>query len=172
MKKFIDLTGASGIHALCLCQFFLRCIPDIFHRFKFTQKGFPPGITDPRDIIQDRMDLFPAPMGTMVFNGIPMGFILDPGNQAEAFAACVNGDLHIVEIQASRPMMIVLDHTADRYAYPKLIQHLQSDIYLPSSTIHQDQIRKPCKAVKFSETLMSEPTGQNLFHAGIIDASL
>ena len=72
MKKFIDLTGASGIHALCLCQFFLRCIPDIFHRFKFTQKGFPPGITDPRDIIQDRMDLFPAPEGTMVFNGKPM----------------------------------------------------------------------------------------------------
>ena len=105
--------------------------PDIFHRFKFTQKGFPPGITDPRDIIQDRMDLFPAPEGTMVFNGKPMGFILDPGDQTEAFAGCVNRNLHIVEIQASRPMMIILDHTADRDAYPKLIQHLQSDIYLP-----------------------------------------
>ena len=69
-------------------------------------------------------------------------------------------------------MMIILDHTADRDAYPKLIQHLQSDIYLPPSTIHQDQIRKPCKAVKFSVTLMSEPSGQNLFHAGIIVGSL
>ena len=82
----------------------------------------------------------------MVFDGKPVGLVLDPGDQLKALAVPVNGDLHILVIEAPGPVVIVLDHATDRDGEPQTLQDLQGHVYLAPSAVHHDQIREACEA--------------------------
>ena len=86
------------IHPVHFPQLFHRRLPDFLQRLELTHQCLSPGLSDIRDIIQYRVDLLFAAQGTVVLDGKPMRFILDPGDQPEAFGMPVDGNLLIVKI--------------------------------------------------------------------------
>ena len=60
----------------------------------------------------------------MVFDGEAVGFVLDPGNQAEAFRVAVDGKLYITILETAGAVVVVFDHTADRDIEAQLVQYL------------------------------------------------
>ena len=125
------------------------------------------------------MNLLFAAQGTMILDSKPMCLVLDPGDQPETFGMPVNGNFLIIKIQSSGSMMIILYHTAHRNRQFQFIQHFQCNIDLPLSTIHQDQIRKLCKAAILRGQIflpvlhpflhsMRKPAGQHFPHGSII----
>ncbi len=99
---------------------------------KMAHKGLSPGRPDALDIIQYRSYLPFSPQASVIFNGKAVGLILNPCDKPEAFAVTVNGDLYIIIIKSSGPVVIILYHTAHRNGKPQLIKDLQGNIYLSS----------------------------------------
>ena len=54
----------------------------------------------------------------------------------------VDGNLHIMKIESSGPVIVILYHAADRNVQAQLVQHLQRNIHLAPSAVHHDQIRE------------------------------
>ena len=121
------------------------------------------GRTDTGNIIQDRMYLALTSQRTMEFNGKAVGLILDPCDQLEPLAVPVDGNLFIIVIQPSGPVLIILYHTADRYLQIQLAQYLQRNVDLSPAAVHHDQIRKTCET---SELLMNSSTEASLILSG------
>ena len=51
----------------------------------------------------------------MILYGETVGLVLNAGNQLEAFGMNVYGKLHVVKIDSSGPVVVILHHTADGY---------------------------------------------------------
>ncbi len=125
------------------------------------------------------MYLLLAAQAAVILNGKAVRLILDPRHQPERLGMRIDRQLHILKINAPCPVIIVLHHAADRDIDPQRIQHLKGDVYLPSSAVHHDQVRKTAEAshfithtllVEFSSLLQAvgKPPRQHLFHTGII----
>ena len=57
----------------------------------------------------------------MIFDGKAVRFILDPGDEFEAFAVGIYLDFPVLIIQASRPVVVIFDHAADRDGQAQLL---------------------------------------------------
>lgn len=101
MEKIIHLFCTSCIHGLCLRQFFLRSIPDRRDRAETAHQSLSSALSDSRNIIQDRVNLFFTPQRTMILDRKAVCFILDPGDQPESLTVCVDRDLYIIIIKSS-----------------------------------------------------------------------
>ena len=76
-------------------------------------------------------------------------------------------------------MVIILYHATDRNRQLQLLKDSQRDIYLPTSAIHHDHVRKFCKAARFLFFCgslkffsffyaMGKASCQHLTHAGVV----
>ena len=108
-----------------------------------------------------------------------MRLILDSGDEFEAFATGIDRDLPVLIVQSPRPVVIVLDHAADRDGKAQLGKHLKRHVYLALSAVHQKQIRETGEAAElllhllFFQLLrflhaMLEASRQHLLHAGVV----
>ena len=115
----------------------------------------------------------------MVFDGEAMGLILHTGNQMKSLGGLIDGDLLIVKIQPSCPVMIILDHAADRDIQMEFLQHFQRDVDLALSAVHHNHVGKPGKASHIVAEILpaqfltlpdavAEPTGQHLPHGAVV----
>ncbi len=140
MEKSIYTFCCPPVHPLGGGKLLQAGVPDGLQGFKPAHQRLSPGWPDALDIIQDRADLSLAPEAPVVFDGKPVGLVLDPGDQLKALAVPVNGDLHILVIKAPGPVIIILDHAADRDREPQTLQDLQGHVYLAPSAVHHDHL--------------------------------
>ena len=118
------------------------------------------------------MYLFFASKGAVILNGKTVSLILDPGYQMETLTRSINGNFNIIEIHPSGSVVVILYHTTYRNINSKLSKNLPCNVYLATSAIHKDQIRKNGKAVVFALGFMGKTPCKHLFHAGVIVRSL
>ena len=115
----------------------------------------------------------------MVFNCKTVGFILDPGNELKALAGSVDRKFHVVKIQPSGAVIVVLYHSADRNIQSQFLQDRGGNIDLPPAAVHHDEVGKAgktpqlCIQVLFLHFLLllqsvAEAAGKDLPHAGIV----
>ena len=115
----------------------------------------------------------------MVLDGKAVRLILDPCDQLEPLRVGVNRQLDIPKIESPGPVVVILDHSADRDRQPQLPQNILRDVHLPASAIHHDQIREHREAAEFRIHSLFlqlccllkpvyEPSGQNLLQRGIV----
>ena len=115
----------------------------------------------------------------MILNSKAMRLILNSCHQFKALRPGVNGYLHVLVIQPPCAVIVVLNHSADRNIQMQFLQYLKRNIYLPLTTVHQQQVREFRKASKLVIHLsavqiflflhtMKKPSGKHLPHAGII----
>ena len=115
----------------------------------------------------------------MVFDGKTVRLVLDPGDQLKAFGMAVDGDLHILKIQPSGPMAVILHHAADRDVQTQFPKHLKGYVHLAPAAVHHDQIREPGKAAQpvplclpgilllFFQPML-KPPGEHFFHRRVV----
>ena len=84
----------------------------------------------------------------MILDGKTVCLILHPRDELKRFAVSVYRQLLIMKIQSSRPVIIILDHTADRDIQMKLLQHLLRDID-PVSYTHLDVYKRQPREIAF-----------------------
>ena len=115
----------------------------------------------------------------MILDGKTVRFILDPGDQFEAFRMGIYREFNVMVIQASGPVVVILDHAADRNVNSQFFQYRQRNIHLSAAAVHEDQIRELGKApvllihllfFQFSTLFhaVAEPSRQYFPHAGIV----
>ena len=115
----------------------------------------------------------------MILDGKPVGLILHPCYQLESLRTGIDGNLNIIIIQPSRPVMVILDHAADGNGKLKLRKHFQGDIHLSSSAVHHQKIRESGKTAgghilsRRPEPLclvnaVGEPPCQHLLHGSVV----
>ena len=154
-------------------------LPDLINGFEIPHQRLPPGRTHAGNAVQHGTYLLLAPQGTVIFNGETVRLILDSGDEFEALAAGIDRDLPVLIVQPPRPVVIVLDHAADRDGKAQLGKHLKRHVYLALSAVHQKQIRETGEAAElllhllFFQLLrflhaMLEASRQHLLHAGVV----
>ena len=99
-----------------------------------------------------------------------VGFILDPGDQFEAFGIPVNGQLLVLIVEPTGPVIVVLDHAADRNGKSQILKHLQSDIYLSFAAVHQDLEEQGCDCAVLACTELSVFAAQHHLPPFYVDA--
>ena len=77
----------------------------------------------------------------MILDGKSVRLILYPGYQLKAFTVRIYGQFHVIVIQSSGPVVVVLYHTADRDIEFQFLKYLERYIYLSFSSVHQKYVR-------------------------------
>ena len=109
-------------------------------------QGLSPGRSHTRNFIQYRLYLTLGTQGAVIFDGKPVGFVLNTGNQLKALGVGVDGQFHIVVIKASGAVVVVFNHAADRNMDVQLLKHREGYVDLTPAAVHHQYIREPGKA--------------------------
>ena len=131
------------------------------------------------NLVKNRLYLRLRTQRPMILDRKTVRLVLNPCNQFKSFRARIYGDLHIMIIQPSGAVVVILHHAADGNIQMQFVKHLQCNVDLSSAAIHQKQIRKfrktsesvvhlPAVQIFFLLHAMNKTSGQHFLHAGII----
>ena len=103
----------------------------------------------------------------MVFDSEAVCFVLDPGDQLKAFGMRVDRQFDIMEVKPPGPVVVILDHAADRDLQSKLFHNAFRDVHLPPASVHHDQVREygerahlPVRALLLQLCRLPDPMGK------------
>ena len=144
LAEFLEISDYSVRHLLrYFGQFhkvFLTCRGYLRNGLELLHKCFLTRRSDSRDLIQKRLGLVLGSKRFVILYGESVCLVLNPGYQLKSFGMCIDWQLYIVKIQSPGPVVVVLDHAANRYIKSQSIQDLKCDIYLTSSAVHKKEI--------------------------------
>ena len=124
MKEIVYFLSRRQVHGLRSRKLAHGRVPDRLQGAEAAHQSLPSCFPDALDVIQHGMYLGLCAQGSVVFNGKPVSLVLDPGDQMKSLGMRVDGDLFILKLKSSRPVVIVLDHTAHGDVKMKLLQDL------------------------------------------------
>ena len=105
-------------------------------------------------------------------NGIPVGLILDIGDQPEHRLAGTDGDLLVFRPDSPGAVPVVFHHAENGDLQSELLRHPFGHRYLPRAAIYQPQVGQDLKAVLFAGlgrfAVVGQPAGKHLLHRGVI----
>ena len=127
MEEFVDLHRSGGIHIFTCRKLFDCGIPDILKRGKVFHECSSSGRTYTVDIIEYRMYLFLRPQRSVILYSKSVHFVLHPCHEFKAFRTGIYRKFDIVKINASGPVIVILDKSADLLVYPQLLKHLKGN---------------------------------------------
>ena len=119
MEEQIDVFSAPPVHGGSPGQLTQGGIPDSFEGAKGAEKSLPTRGPDTRDVIEQGSGLGAGAERPMVLNGKAVSLVLYAADQLKAFRVSIDWKLKIVKIQASCPMVVILDHAANGYIKPQ-----------------------------------------------------